>query len=271
MTGHRAPSHPDDPARPRRSRLSRLAAATAAALLLAWAAAAPAAAQAVLREDGLREEAGSFDILVGPIRAGVLGFSALTNGRDYAARGILRSTGLIGAMVQVSYEATSRGVVRGNRLQPLSYTERANTGTRVSEAEMEFRGGVPQVKVYNPPRAPRPGDVDPRTQRGTIDPMTAFFKVLRDVPRSDLCNLDFFMFDGARRSRIVLSQPVQNGRGIDCSGAYYRVAGFSEAEMADRTRFPFTLIYVPVGEDSWRLEEIRAMSTFGPARLRRTQ
>ncbi|MCC6007542.1 MAG: DUF3108 domain-containing protein, partial [Rhodobacteraceae bacterium] len=145
------------------------------------------------------------------------------------------------------------------------------TGSRVSEAVMEFRSGVPQLKEYSPPRTPRPGDVDPRTQRGTIDPMTAFYKVLRDVPRENLCNLDFFMFDGARRSQIVLSEPRPNARGIDCTGEYVRVAGFSETEMADRVRFPFTLTYVENGAGTWRLEEIRAMSTFGPARLRRTQ
>lgn len=226
---------------------------------------------AIASQPGIREDAGQFNIYVGPFRAGVLGFSGLTNGNEYAARGILRSTGLVGSLVRVSYEATSRGRVNGQQLQPLSYTEKANTGTRESEAVMEWRNGVPQVKEYRPARTPRPGDVDPRTQRGTLDPMTAFYKVLRDVPRSELCNIDFFMFDGARRSRVILSQPEPNGNGIDCVGEYRRVQGFSEAEMADRVSFPFTLRYVENGEGLWQLQEVTTQSTFGLARMRRTR
>ena len=218
----------------------------------------------------VREDKGSFSVFLGGVRIGVLGFSGLTDGQNYAAKGILRTTGLAAMVRQVGYEATSRGVVRGGRLVPTSYDEAANTGTRVSKSTMEYRGGVPQVKASSPERAPRPTDVDPRTQAGTVDPMTAFYLVLRDVPEAELCNLDLKMFDGTRRSQVTISAPVRNGAGVSCTGEYRRLQGFSAEEMAERTRFPFQIAYIPNGNGGYRLNEITTASTFGNARVVRT-
>lgn len=239
---------------------------SAAAVALAAMTAMPFKATA----SEVREDRGNFAVFLGGVRIGVLGFSGLTDGQSYAAKGILRTTGLAALVRQVGYEATSRGVVRAGRFVPTSYDESANTGTRVSKSTMEYRGGVPQVKASSPERAPRPTDVDPRTQAGTVDPMTAFYLVLRDVPEAELCNLDLKMFDGTRRSQVVISAPVRNGTGVSCSGEYRRLQGFSAEEMAERTRFPFQIAYVPNGNGGYRLNEITTASTFGNARVVRT-
>lgn len=228
----------------------------ALALLLA---ASPAAA---------RDE-GTFGIVLRGIKAGELKFAGRVENGRYSASGLLRSTGLLAFVREVSYEAQSQGRVRDGRFIPTRYTENADTGSRQSRAVMSFRNGVPQVKSYEPAREPRPEDVDPATQAGALDPMTAIYAVLRDVPRDEACKLNVRMFDGRRASRVGMTPRSASAERIVCDGAYVRVAGFSPEDMAERTRFPFSLTYAPAGGGLWRVVEMEFQTLYGRARLLR--
>lgn len=213
-----------------------------------------------------RDEA-RFDLVMAGLTAGSLTFAAESDGRSYAVRGRLASSGLLSFVRKVSYDATARGRLRDGTYLPARYTERADTGRRQSQAEILWQGGVPQIASYTPPREPRPTDVDPATQAGSVDILTALYATLRDADAGGECNRSFAMYDGRRASRLSLGTPEPAEGGITCAGEYRRVAGFSPEDMAEKTRFPFTLTYAPAPDGRMRVIEVRMETLYGSARL----
>jgi hypothetical protein len=210
-----------------------------------------------------------FDLSIRGIRAGTLSFSGEATAGRYAVSGRLESAGLVGLVRQVRYDGQAEGSLRQGRFTPARYREQADTGRRQSESVMEYRGGVPQVKVYNPPRELGSDGIDPATQGGTVDPLTALFATLRDVAPGGECNQTLTLFDGKRRSQLVLGAPSAIEGGIACPGEYRRLAGFSADDMAEKTRFPFTVRLVPGASGLLQVDEVTMESIYGNARLKR--
>jgi hypothetical protein len=218
------------------------------------------------RAETLRDRA-EFSVEVRGITAGTLSFDATQTGARYKVSGTLASGGLAAFLRKVRYDARAEGRIRGGRYVPSSYVETADTGKRRSEATMGFAGGVPQVKVYKPAREPRPFDIDPATQGGSVDPLTAMYATLRDVAADQACKVDLKLFDGRRASRVTLSDPVAEGERIICRGEYRRVAGFSAEDMAEKTRFAFTVTFAPAAGDRLQATEVAMDTLFGRARM----
>jgi len=212
---------------------------------------------------------GTFDLVMMGLKAGALHFTGVQDGAGYSVSGLLQSGGLVAMIRKVRYAATVQGSVSGGRYTPTGYSEDADTGKRQSQAVMAYVKGVPQVKTYNPPRPPRASDVDPATMGGTVDPLTALYATLRDVDPGGECQVDLKMFDGRRYSQIATFEPTPRGDRVVCAGEYRRLAGFSDKEMADKQRFPFTLTYAPTPEGRMRVVEVALDTLYGKARLKR--
>ncbi|MDP3341365.1 DUF3108 domain-containing protein [Frigidibacter sp.] len=210
-----------------------------------------------------------FDLHLRGLRAGTLSIAGAIDGATYAASGKLQSSGVLAAIKKIRYDAKVSGSLSGTRYTPRTYHETADTGRRQSESVMEYRAGVPQLKVYNPPRKPEDQDIDPATQGGTVDPMTAAYATLRDVPEAEACKLNLTLFDGKRRSQVKLSNPVKQGDRITCAGEYRRLQGFSAEDMAEKTRFPFRLIYRPAQNGVLRVGEVEMDTLYGKGVLKR--
>lgn len=210
---------------------------------------------------------GTFDVYLAGLRAGVLGISGIEDGGRYSAAGKLQTSGLLALIREVSYDARSTGRVTSKGYVPSLYQETANTGSRQSQAEMAYVAGTPQLKVYNPPQDRGTDALDPATQKGTLDPMTTIYSLLKDVPRDATCKLDVFMFDGKRRSRVTTSDPKPDGDALVCSGTYRRIAGFSEKEMAEKSVFPFRLTYSPAENGMFRVTRVVFDTLYGKATL----
>ncbi|GAB4390103.1 DUF3108 domain-containing protein [Albidovulum sp.] len=239
-----------------------LPAALAAAALAALVAALPAAAAE-------RTDSAVFDLSLRGIHAGTLSIAGQIQGESYAAAGVLKSGGLLALIRKIRYDARSRGRVKDGRFTPQRYEEDADTGKRVSRAVMDYVDGVPQVKKYDPPKPPREDDIDPATQGGTVDPLTALYAVTRDKPRAEACNLKLTLFDGRRRSEVTLAAPEARGEALVCAGEYRRLAGFSEKDMAEKTRFPFVMRLEPLADGTMRVVEISMDTLYGKGRLKR--
>ena len=210
-----------------------------------------------------------FDVVLRGIKAGQLVFRGQQTGSSYQVAGRLQSTGLVGRLVTFSYDAQSAGTVRNGRYTPSQYTEQANTGKRQQSSVMRYRAGVPQVREITPARAPAPYDLNPATQGGTVDILTALYAALRDQNHGDACALTLNMFDGRRRSllRVYDPKPQADG-GLICAGEYRRVGGFHPDDMAERTSFGFQMRLAPAG-DMLRVVEITTPTLYGQARMRR--
>lgn len=217
---------------------------------------------------GDTREAASYDIVMKGFTVATLAYAGSETGGRYDVSGQLASAGLVAFLRKISYDASAGGAVSNGRYTPARYSEKADTGKRVSEAVMEYRAGVPQVKVYNPPRPPKAQDVDPATQGGTVDPLTALFATLRDAEPGTECNRVLQMFDGKRASRLSLAAPARADDGtVSCAGEYRRVAGFTPEEMAEKSRFPFTLTYAPASNGKMQVVEVAMDSLYGRARM----
>ncbi len=214
-----------------------------------------------------QSDAAVFDISIRGISAATLSISGAVEGKSYAASGVMKSSGILGMLKRIRYDAAVNGSLSKGRFTPLRYVEKADTGKRRSEAVMAYRAGVPQVKSYNPPRPPARADIDPATQGGTVDPLTALYAVLRDVPLAEACSLKVFLFDGRRRSQVVLTAPRTSGDTITCRGEYRRLEGFSAEDMAEKSRFPFTLTYGPAAEGMVHVTEISMDTLYGKGRV----
>jgi hypothetical protein len=212
--------------------------------------------------------AATYDLTLGGLRAGVVSFSAVEDGGQYSAAARAVSSGLVALVQDLSYDARATGRLTGGGFVPSRYQESANTGERSSRAVMEYVNGVPQLKAYDPPQERRSRDVDPATQGGSLDPMTAIYALLRDVPREEVCTLDVPVFDGRRASRVTTAGPQADGALIVCAGEYRRVAGFSRSQMRKKTRFPFTITYAPAGA-RYQVERISIDTLYGRATLDR--
>lgn len=230
----------------------------AGALAVGLALAGPAAAEPAV-----------FDLTLRGVAAGSLSFDGREGGGRYAVAGRLETGGLVALLRRVRYDGQADGRVSQGRFTPQRYAETADTGTRQSKAVMEYRAGVPQVKVYDPPRRAGERDVDPATQGGTVDPLTALYATLRDVPAGAECNLAHTLFDGKRRSRVALGAPQAVEGGVACPGEYRRLEGFSDKDMDERSRFPFTVRLEPAGDGMMRVAEVAMVTLYGNARLTR--
>jgi len=210
---------------------------------------------------------GTFDIYLRGIRAAQMVFSAIEEDGRYSASARMQSSGLIGWLRTVTYDASAQGRISGNRLIPSIYREERNDDGRIRTARMAYRGGVPQGRELTPARAPRPDDIDPATQGGTWDVMTTIFAIFRDMPRDQVCDLDERIFDGRRVARIRLGGAEVSGDTITCAAEYVRIAGFQDAEMAERKSFPFRLTYAPAGGDLWRVTRVDMETAYGSGRM----
>lgn len=215
----------------------------------------------------VRQEA-RFDLEIRGIRMGQLTWSAVENGTSYAISGVVQTTGLAGMLRKMRYDAKVQGRLTSRGFAPTRYEQSGGTGGRYSEETVTWSGGVPRITRQEPPRSPRPGDADPARQRGTVDTLTTIYATLRDVPVGQACRNGVVMFDGRYRMELELSRaaPAANG-GVTCQGAYIRREGFSAEDMAERTRFPFTLHYTPDGAGNLRVQQVTMESLYGNARL----
>lgn len=234
--------------------------------VMKWALAVGAVALSL--SGAARAEEAQFDFVLRGIKAGSLTWAGEGEaGGGYAVRGQLKTSGLAALLRTVRYDATARGTITSKGTYvATTYTEDADTGKRKSQSSMAWVKGVPTVRSYQPAREPRPYDVDPATQVGTVDPLTAMFATLRDVAPGRECGRSLKMFDGRRSSELRLGAPQTDGENVVCAGEYRRIGGFPPDDMAERTRFPFTLTYAPAG-DRMQVVEVAMDTLYGKARL----
>ncbi|MCG6902980.1 MAG: DUF3108 domain-containing protein [Rhodobacter sp.] len=212
--------------------------------------------------------ASAYALTIRGLTVGKVQLTGQDSASRYSVSGQIDSTGLARMIRQFSYRGTANGRVVQGGLQPDHYVESADTGRRASEAEIRYSGGVPEILRYVSAKEAGPDSPDPATQTGTVDPLTAIHALLRDVPRTRACDLDLFIFDGKRRSRISVAPAGTDADGLPmCSGAYERLQGFTAKEVSRHTRFDFTLTYSDAGNGRLAVREVAFDSFYGTAAI----
>lgn len=214
-------------------------------------------------------DTGAFDLLVRGIKAATIRFSGKSDGANYTVTGRVQTTGLAALIKRLRYDGAASGTIAKGRLRPATYSESADTGRRQSDATLAYVDGVPKVTAYAPVVDARPGDVDPATMGGSVDPLTALYATFRAVDAGHECNLSLDLFDGKRASQLQVGAPIAAAGLVTCDGAYSRVQGFTPKEMAKQPRFPFTLTYAPTATGQMLVVEVVSETIYGKVTLKR--
>lgn len=206
-----------------------------------------------------------FGVTLRGIGLGEFQLSQTTGATAYGAAARFASTGLAGVIRPVSFTMQASGTRRGAQALPQRYAETVRVGGENAAAQLDYRNGIPVLSGTklqsedNPPVAPA------RT-RGTLDPMTAMYLVLRDQPRADLCRFDLRIFDGVRLSRITGAPAAQEDNAVTCVARYDRLAGYPAEQIAEATRFTLSLRYSGTPA-RMQFQSVAFGSTLGPIRM----
>ena len=181
------------------------------------------------------------------------------------------TTGALRTIAKVRFDLQADGRWRGNgqSAEPRTYIEAINTGRRQSSATLTYVGGIPRVEsgALGQPEEDAPPPVNPLTQRDTVDPATALLLAAGPHAEDRLCNLDQPVFDGARRTRLVLSPPLETEAGYTCRGAFIREAGYSDKQLRKDGSFDLSLNYVRRRDGQYVLIGGRVETIYGPVTL----
>ncbi|MFB0941220.1 MAG: DUF3108 domain-containing protein [Paracoccaceae bacterium] len=203
-----------------------------------------------------------FDVYIQGLQAGRLSLVTQTKGSGYAARILLRTTGLAAKLLRYRFEATVQGRSHNGHHRPVHYSEKSDTGKRQTDKTITYVNGLAKVTQS---KKRKPHWLKPKSQRNRLDPLTATYELLRDRPKDTLCQQSLKLFDGARAVDIILADPKSDRKGITCRGRYKRVGGFSEAEMSKGVSFPFKLTYVPAPNGDYQVQSLKIETLRGRA------
>ena len=209
----------------------------------------------------------AYDFHIRGLRVGALTLGAEQDGTSYTATGRIDPTGLIALFADYFFDGTATGRIGADgRVAPHRYDAVSKSPRRLRNTVIEWQDGRPVHVSVEPPRSSAP---DPAAQAGTLDPVSAGFRLLRDAPASEICATTVDVFDGSRRSRLQLAAPEANGGGeYVCAGVFSRVEG--EAHSAGQLdEFPFSMVFRENGAGLAQLERIEAPTKYGRAVISR--
>ena len=208
----------------------RLAAATAALVLTGTGQAAAPGPQPINT---------IYDFYLGGIKAGELTVDAAYEGDRYSAQSVLRTAGVVGMVYKASFEAETRGRLTDQGLVPDLFVADSRMKDKHQFVEMTYGSGAPAEIKAEPAFIPKPWQIEPTEQTGTLDPISGALIGLAPVPVAQVCGKTVEIFDGRRRYAIDLGEPTKDGDRIKCPAKYRRIAGFKPKMMRKQAEFPF--------------------------------
>ena len=205
----------------------------------------------------------SFDVFLWGIKVGELVYSVKKASDEYDISGVLRSKGFARVVTKYKFEAQTKGKGSNSKYYPTSYSEKSDTGRRKEQKSIIYQEMIPKLTSA---KAPKPHWAKPKSQKGTLDPMTAIHLIMGDRIEKTLCKQKFNLFDGARRIEIILSKINIEKNSAQCRGEYIRQDGYTEEEIKEGKVFPFTISYIKRDEiyavENLRIKALRGQTKF---------
>lgn len=233
--------------------LLSLTARLTAAGLLAAGLALPAAAE-------------TFDFTIAGIKVGTLVMDGTETGGTYKASSRIDSAGVLGVFADFFFHGQATGTVKADgTVVPSRFSADSKSPRALRRTVIESRDGTPVEVSVEPPRQNQP---DPSTQAGSLDPVSAGFRLFRPQPAAAVCGTTIKIFDGSRESRLKVAAPVAAGDAVTCDGTYSRVSGEAHS-MADKREFPFRLVFRKDAAGLAQLQRIEAPTNYGSAVIAR--
>ena len=202
-----------------------------------------------------------YNVYVSGLKVGEFDYAVNEKGSGYSLRALMRSTGILGALAKYRYEGLAMGRKKQGRFFPQKYSENSDTGTRKSNKEMVYYNGVPRLTQTEKREEYW---LDPKTQKNTVDPLSAIYGLLSDQPLNNPCKQNITVYDGARRYAIILVSSQIKDDEMYCKGIFARLGGYSEKELSKGIEFPFELQFAKQG-DIFRIDRFVMSTLLGRA------
>ncbi len=184
-----------------------------------------------------------YDFYLGGIKAGEVSIDTRVKGKKYKATSVMKTAGIVGMLYKASFEARTNGVVTKKGYRPKRFVADSRMSSKEQKVDMRFARNAPRKVKAVPAFDPRPWQIDPKKQTGTVDPITAAISSLAPMQKDSICNRSVEIFDGRKRYAVDLGKPVADGDRIKCSAVFRRIAGYKPKMMKKRSEFPFNIWY----------------------------
>jgi len=207
----------------------------------------------------------TYDLFLGGVKAGELRIDADFEDQSYRATSVLKTAGIVGMVYKASFEAETQGRLQDGRLVPDRFAAASRMKAKQQYVEMTYRGASPVAVVADPAFVPKPWQIEPAQQDGTLDPISAALSALAPGPTASICNQSVEVFDGRRRYAIDLGTPEADGARIRCPAVYRRIAGFKPKMMKKSPSFPFNVWYAERADGLAHVVRAAGTSMFGLA------
>ena len=154
---------------------------------------------------GVRAPAGELDKVEARFEIyGFLGFHVLTNrtkieesGDHYLVTMDLDTRGLASVFVNMISHSQVSGQFAKAAVHPEAYHADVVRNGVERHYELDYRGDGTVINASAPPRAGQPFVIAPDKMHGTIDQLTAYFVVERQLARGGSCTMVIPVFDGS--------------------------------------------------------------------------
>jgi hypothetical protein len=225
-------------------------------------------ADAQTQPPSVDEVAAVYDFYLGGIPAGELTIDAAFGSSDYSASAGLKTTGIVGYLFDLAFNARASGRIDPAGLSPDHYNSFSQDPKRQYLVEISFENRTPVSTRIEPERDNRPWSIDPRDQSDTVDPLSAVLAAFAPAPAGAVCDKRVEVFDGRRRFALDIGRRQQQGNRISCDAEYVRLAGFRPKWMGNNSTRPFTLYMEQRSDGLFQVARAVADTSFGAVVLR---
>lgn len=222
-----------------------------------------AAAAAVLPTPATRAavDRTSYSFSIAGIPVGAMALEFKLDGGRYDATTRIDTAGIVGMFATFFFDGKASGRLAGGKVVPDLFTATSKSPRATRKSRIEWKAGTPVSVSVVPPREHAP---DPAEQGGTLDPVSAGVRLLRDAPEGEICDTTVMVYDGSRVSRLKVAPAKGEGEKLVCEGTYARLKGEASSMIGAR-EFPFTITFARAPGGMATLSRIEAPTNFGQA------
>lgn len=175
----------------------------------------------------------------------------------YVIRGDFETAGLGALFASIANRSVTHGREVAGVPRPETFDSETDRDGALQRLRVDYRpDGTPEGSVTPPPREPVT-PVNFRQLAGTVDNLTAYFLLERQVARGAGCNLDVPVFDGRHRYDLLFSdagrsvlapEKGQNFRGatLACRMVRREIGGFYVDKSHEEGASAGTIWYAPL-------------------------
>lgn len=200
------------------------------------------------------EHALTYNFYIAGLKVAKAKFRAKIDGGYYSAVTTGKTTGVAALFFGSRVESSGGGSLKPTvaDAEPGLAPELFEAFFEVKEKEMSLRiaydGDAPGTVEAAPPFKKKSYEIDPRAQKGALDPMSSIVAAFMPVETEDgVCSRRIPVFDGRKRFDVTFDEVIDayeedGDRYVECSGTYRRLGGYKAKHMTpERRQYPFKI------------------------------